>query len=109
MPLRWRQYQPGLSGPWGRRRISVTANVAPTLCARMIKATRTGDFATARSLKERLMDLHMALFLEPSPAGIKYAMSRVGLCVSDLRAPWTVASSTGCRIVDAALAGAGVL
>ena len=61
--------------------ISMTANVAPTLCARMIKVARTGDFATARGLLERLMDLHMALFPEPSPAGIKYAMSRVGLCV----------------------------
>jgi len=89
--------------------ISVTANVAPALCAQMIAAARTNDLAAARELQDRLMALHMSLFLEPSPAGIKYAMSRLGLCANELRAPLSTASASACAAIDVAMATAGLV
>ncbi len=71
----------------GQGCISVTANVAPALCAEMQTACATGDFKTALSLQQRLMPLHRALFREPSPAGVKYACSLLGLCQDTCRLP----------------------
>lgn len=67
--------------------ISVTANVAPALCSEMQTACAKGDYTTAAGIQERLMPLHMALFTEPSPAGVKYATSLLGFCESDCRLP----------------------
>jgi len=67
--------------------ISVTANVAPALCAQMQTACLQGDYAKALSLHEQLMPLHQALFREPSPAGAKYAASLLGLCEPEVRLP----------------------
>jgi len=55
------------------------------------------------------MALHMSLFLEPSPAGIKYAMSRLGLCANELRAPLSTASASACAAIDVAMATAGLV
>ncbi|HYN39910.1 MAG TPA: 4-hydroxy-tetrahydrodipicolinate synthase, partial [Rhodospirillales bacterium] len=55
--------------------ISVTANVAPALCAQMQRAWRDGDLATAMALQDRLMPLHGALFCESNPGPVKYAAS----------------------------------
>jgi 4-hydroxy-tetrahydrodipicolinate synthase len=67
--------------------ISVTANVAPSLCSEMQKACRDSNFAAAAEIQKRLMPLHMALFIEPSPAGVKYAASLLGLCEEFCRLP----------------------
>ena len=67
--------------------ISVTANVAPALCAQMQQACLKGDFPAAMAIQQRLMPLHEALFLEPSPAGVKYAASLLSLCDSLCRLP----------------------
>ena len=67
--------------------ISVTANVAPRLCADMQAACASGDFVAASAIQDRLMPLHMALFAEPSPAGVKYAASLLGHCTPDCRMP----------------------
>ena len=67
--------------------ISVTANVAPRLCADMQAACKAGDYATAAEIQDRLLPLHMALFAEPSPAGVKYAASLLGHCSADCRMP----------------------
>jgi 4-hydroxy-tetrahydrodipicolinate synthase len=67
--------------------ISVTANIAPGLCSEMQTACQTGDFTTAAAIQRRLMPLHSALFLEPSPAGVKYAASLLGLCDDYCRLP----------------------
>ncbi len=69
--------------------ISVTANVAPALCAEMQLACLDGDFAKARELQDKLMPLHRLMFAEPSPAGAKYACSLLGLCSAEARAPIT--------------------
>ena len=67
--------------------ISVTANVAPSLCSQMQTACRDGNFAAAAEIQKRLMPLHMALFTEPSPAGVKYAASLLELCDEYCRLP----------------------
>ncbi len=67
--------------------ISVTANVAPALCSQMQTACRNGDFSAAAKIQKRLMPLHLALFAEPSPAGVKYAASLLGLCDEFCRLP----------------------
>ena len=67
--------------------ISVTANVAPALCAAMQTACLQGDYKTALDYQDRLMPMHEALFLEPSPAGVKYAVSKLGFCNDDCRLP----------------------
>lgn len=89
--------------------ISVTANVAPRLCAEFQAATASGDFALARALNDRLHPLHGALFTDASPAPVKYAMARVidGF-PEELRLPLVPASASCRAAVDAALAVAGL-
>ncbi len=71
----------------GQGCISVTANIAPTLSAKMQEACQRGDFVTALDIQKSLMGLHQALFVEPSPAGVKYAASLLGLCDESCRLP----------------------
>ena len=89
--------------------ISVTANVAPRLCAEFQNATLAGDYAKALKLQDRLMPLHTALFVETSPGPIKYAVSLLGHCRPDIRLP-LVEPSEGCKKqVRAAMVHAGLL
>ncbi len=88
--------------------ISVTANVAPAECARLQRATLDGDYEAALSLQDRLMPLHRALFIEPSPQPVKYALSARGLCADEMRLPLIPASDTARTAVDAALSAAGL-
>jgi 4-hydroxy-tetrahydrodipicolinate synthase len=67
--------------------ISVTANVAPRLCAEFQAATLTGDYAKALVLQDRLMPLHEAIFIEPGLVGAKYGLSLLGLGAEDVRLP----------------------
>ena len=83
--------------------ISVTANVAPRLCADMQRACAEGDYAKAARLQDRLLPLHMALFAEPSPAGAKYAVSLLGHCGPDCRAPIMPLSDTTRERIRAAM------
>lgn len=80
----------------GQGCISVTANVAPALCAEMQSACLDGDFRKAIDIQQRLLPLHDALFREPSPAGAKYAASLLGLCAAECRLP-VVPLSDGVR------------
>ncbi|MGZ8410554.1 MAG: 4-hydroxy-tetrahydrodipicolinate synthase [Hyphomicrobium sp.] len=89
--------------------ISVTANVAPALCAGVQRAWREGDIATAQSLHERLMPLHSALFCETSPAPVKYAASLLGKCLSDVRLPLVGISENSKEVVRQAMIHAGIL
>lgn len=90
--------------------ISVTANVAPRLCADFAQACASGDWLGARVLHERLFDLHNAMFTDASPAPVKYALSRVHSWFSDeVRLPILAASSASRRAIDAALSRAGVI
>ena len=82
--------------------ISVTANVAPRLCAEMQAATRTGNFAKALEIQDRLMPLHEAIFVEPGLVGAKYGLSVLGKCSDEVRSPLTGAlPETKSQIEDA--------
>ena len=83
--------------------VSVTANVAPGACASMQRACRDGDFAAAMAIQDRLTPLHAALFTEPSPAGVKYACARIGLCRPDCRLPMVALRASTTAAIDAAL------
>ena len=89
--------------------ISVTANVAPKLCADFQMATLAGDYARALEYQDRLMPLHEAIFIEPGLAGAKYGLSKLGHCSDEVRLPLTtLLESTKARI-DAAMRHAGLL
>ena len=90
--------------------ISVTANVAPQLCAEFQAVCLSGDFAAARALNDILFPLHNALFTDASPGPVKYAMSRVikGF-PAELRLPLVPPTEASCRQVDAALEIAGLI
>jgi 4-hydroxy-tetrahydrodipicolinate synthase len=88
--------------------ISVTANVAPKLCAQFQEATREGRWADALELQDRLYPLHAAMFTDASPGPAKYALSKVRPGFpTDLRLPLTEPSEASRKAVDAALAHAG--
>ena len=88
--------------------ISVTANVAPRLCAEFQEATLSGDGAKAMELQDRLMPLHRAMFLEPSPGAPKFALSLMGRCANVLRSPLTPITE-GCEAaVRSAMEHAGL-
>lgn len=90
--------------------ISVTANVAPRLCAQFAAAVAAADRAGALTLHERLFPLHNAMFSDTSPAPVKYALSRVHDWFDpEVRLPIIPANDAGRSAVDAALASAGVL
>jgi 4-hydroxy-tetrahydrodipicolinate synthase len=89
--------------------ISVTANVAPRLCSEFQNATLAGDFGKALKLQDRLMPLHTALFIETSPAPIKYAVSLLGHCQADIRLPLVEPSEACKKQVRAAMVHAGLL
>jgi len=88
--------------------ISVTANVAPRLCAQFQNACMQGALDAARELQDRLMPLHDALFVEPSPAPVKYAGSLLGLCSDEVRLPLVPATEHARTVVRAAMASAGI-
>jgi len=90
--------------------ISVTANVAPRLCADFAAACAADDWARARTLHERLFDLHNAMFSDTSPGPVKYALSRVHDWFSpEVRLPIIPANDASRAAVDAALSAAGVI
>jgi 4-hydroxy-tetrahydrodipicolinate synthase len=88
--------------------ISVTANVAPKLCAEFEEACMQGAFEGALKLQDRLAPLHDALFVEPSPAPVKYAASLLGLCTDEVRLPLVAATEAARAKVREAMASAGL-
>jgi 4-hydroxy-tetrahydrodipicolinate synthase len=99
----------GFNAHGGTGCISVTANVAPRLCAEFQDATLRGDFAAAIRIQDRLMPLHTALFVETSPAPVKYAASLLGLCEFDVRLPLVPPSESTRQQVREAMVHAGLL
>lgn len=99
----------GFNAMGGQGCISVTANVAPYLCAQMQNATLDNRWDEALSLQDQLAPLHNALFTDTSPAPVKYALARLGLVQEELRLPLVPASADAKKAVDAALAGLGLL
>ncbi|MBW6505324.1 MAG: 4-hydroxy-tetrahydrodipicolinate synthase [Rhodobacteraceae bacterium] len=89
--------------------ISVTANVAPRLCAEFQVAMLAGDYAKALEYQDKLMPLHTAIFIEPGLAGAKYALSKLGLCGETVRLPLTTLLPATKAAIDAAMRHAGLI
>lgn len=90
--------------------ISVTANVAPKLCAEFVGACVAGDYTKALEYQDLLHPLHSAMFADASPGPAKYALSRVmDSFQTDLRLPMTAPSDAAKKAVDAALERAGLI
>ena len=99
----------GFMSHGGHGCISVTSNVAPRLCAEFQAACLKGDFAKALKLQDKLMTLHINLFVETSPAPIKYAMSLIGKCANTVRLPMVPASEKAQAAVREAMVHAGLI
>jgi 4-hydroxy-tetrahydrodipicolinate synthase len=89
--------------------ISVTSNVAPRLCAEFQESCLKGDFAGALKLQDKLMPLHTALFIETSPAPVKYALSLIGKCAETVRLPMVPITEKTRAAVRAAMVHAGLI
>jgi 4-hydroxy-tetrahydrodipicolinate synthase len=89
--------------------ISVTANVAPKLCAQFQEACMQGAFDAALKIQDRLMPLHDAMFCEPSPGPVKYAASLLGMSTDEVRLPMMAATESARDKVKAAMHSAGLL
>ncbi|KRB85904.1 4-hydroxy-tetrahydrodipicolinate synthase [Sphingomonas sp. Root710] len=89
--------------------ISVTANVAPKLCAEFQQACAEARWSDALAYQDKLFPLHSALFTDASPGPVKYALTRTYADFpAELRMPMTWPSEASRKAVDAALAHAGV-
>ncbi|KRW94842.1 4-hydroxy-tetrahydrodipicolinate synthase [Paracoccus sp. MKU1] len=99
----------GFNAHGGTGCISVTANVAPKLCADFQEATLAGDYAKALDYQDKLMPLHEAIFIEPGVAGAKYAMSRLGLISDRVRLPLVELTEATKARIDAAMVHAGLI
>jgi 4-hydroxy-tetrahydrodipicolinate synthase len=89
--------------------ISVTANVAPRLCAEFQAATLANDKERALELQDRLLPLHKAIFTEPGVSGAKYALSRLGKIENVVRSPLMVVEASTAAKLDAAMKHAGLI
>ena len=89
--------------------ISVTANVAPRLCALMHEAWQRGDTKEAMKINERLFPLHQALFVEPNPVPAKFAMTLLDRMTNDVRLPLTPANAATQERIRAAMISAGLV
>jgi 4-hydroxy-tetrahydrodipicolinate synthase len=99
----------GFMAHGGHGCISVTANVAPKLCSEFQEACLAGDFKKALGYQDRLMPLHRALFLDPSPAPAKFALSLLGKMQPDVRSPIVSVGTDTREEVEFALRYAGLL
>ncbi|MDR6181746.1 4-hydroxy-tetrahydrodipicolinate synthase [Asaia bogorensis] len=88
--------------------ISVTANIAPKLCAAMHEAWQAGDVAKAMQIQQRLTPLHDAMFCESNPGPVKYAASRLGLCTPTVRLPLCEPGAASRAVIDEALKKTGL-
>ena len=99
----------GFNGLGGGGCISVTASLAPRLCAEFQEATLRGDYAKALEYQDKLMPLHEAIFIEPGLVGAKYALSVLGLCSEEVRLPLVGLTDGTKAKIKAAMKHAGLI
>ena len=99
----------GFMAHGGHGCISVTANVAPRLCAEFQGACLRGDFAAALKLQDKLMPLHTHLFVETNPSPAKYALSVLGKCAETVRLPMVPLADKSKAVVREAMVHAGLI
>lgn len=93
----------GFLAQGGHGVISVVSNIAPKESATLVEAWQNGDIATFSKLRDQLNFLSVELFCESSPAPVKYAASKMGLCTDQVRLPILPASAGARARVDAAM------
>lgn len=98
----------GYAAHGGHGCISVTANIAPAQCANFQQALQQGAYDTARKLQDILLPLHQSMFIESSPAPVKYAASLLGICAPDVRLPIVPISDETKKTIRAAMTHAGL-
>jgi 4-hydroxy-tetrahydrodipicolinate synthase len=89
--------------------ISVTSNVAPRLCAEFHQAWQRGDHAAALKVHDKLMPLHINLFIESNPSPVKYALSVLGKMDETLRLPMVPVTEPTRAAVRSAMVHAGLI
>ncbi|MGC2786132.1 MAG: 4-hydroxy-tetrahydrodipicolinate synthase, partial [Roseiarcus sp.] len=89
--------------------ISVSANVAPALCAELMEATFKDDWSHALKIQDRLTPLHAAIFAEPGVNGAKYALSVLGRIQADTRLPLVPVGQTTEALIRRAMVHAGLV
>jgi 4-hydroxy-tetrahydrodipicolinate synthase len=99
----------GFMAHGGHGCISVTANVAPRLCAEFQGACLRGDYGAALKLQDKLMPLHQNLFIETNPAPAKYALSVLGKCPDTVRLPMVELADKSKSAVREAMVHAGLI
>jgi len=99
----------GFNAHGGHGCISVTANVAPKLCAEFQAATLSGDWERALELQDLLLPLHTAIFIEPGLVGAKYGLSLLEKCSTEVRSPLTELLPETRQAIEQAMRIAGVL
>jgi 4-hydroxy-tetrahydrodipicolinate synthase len=99
----------GFMAHGGHGCISVTANVAPRLCAEFQDACLKGDYETALKVHDKLMPLHSALFIETNPSPAKYALSVLGKCADTVRLPMVRLADKTKAAVREAMVHAGLI
>ena len=93
----------------GQGNVSVTANVAPRLMHELCVAAMAGDTKRAMQIQMRLLPLHKALFVEPNPIPVKWAVEKMGLCGGTVRLPMTLLTQANQSVVEGALHATGLI
>ena len=89
--------------------ISVTSNIAPKMLSDMHKAWWSGDMETFGKIRDRLIDVHTAMFCESNPCPVKYAVSLLGKCENSVRLPLWDISAASKEKVETAMRKAGII
>jgi 4-hydroxy-tetrahydrodipicolinate synthase len=89
--------------------ISVTANIAPKLCAELMSAVLKGDYATGLKIQDRLAPLHDAVFKEPGVAGAKHGLKLLGRLDEEVRLPLVPVTPPTGKVIRDAMVHAGLL
>ena len=99
----------GFNAHGGTGCISVTANVAPKLCAEFQNAMADGEWGKALEFQDKLMPLHIAIFIEPGLVAAKYALAKLGIANERVRLPLVGLTQSTKNAVDEAMQHAGLI
>jgi len=79
---------------------SVFSNYDPEICVELYKAWQAGDRLRALDIHEALRDIADAMFIENSPAPVKYVLSNAGLYTASVRMPLAEVSAPSRSVLD---------
>ena len=89
--------------------ISVTANIAPKICADIQNAWINSNIKLVQELNLKLTELHEAMFIESSPGPVKYAASLLNLCQPETRLPLAPINENSKLIIKKAMIQSGLM